>query len=244
MAIALQTSLLGVADTGAAGANYDTVFTPAAALNGLCAIIIDSTSTSDPVTSCTYGTGAGAVPLTRAPSPYGFATEATEPGGVLIYYAGDSTIWPSGAQTLRIVKANADNIRVAIYSMTVAAGQVVALDGGATGTSASVANPSWTHASTVNNVLAFLGIHSGLQTMTTTPTSPWALTPAGSSEDVGNVGRGWASRTLATAGALAPAWTAATADDFVGCSIAFREQAAPVATRRKRARNSYPQYRR
>ena len=226
MAIAHQTELQGASNSVAG--NYDTVFTPAAALNGVVVIIINSTSVSDVVTSVSYGISTGAVALARAASPYGFATEATEPGGVFIYWGGDSTVWPSGAQTVRIVRTGTDNIRCLISSMTVAAGQVVSLDSGATGTSASVANPAWTHASLVNNVVAYLGIHSGLQTMTTTPATNWTL--QGTAEDVGNVGRGWARRTLATAGALAPGWTAATADDFVGSSIAFQEAAAPAAS--------------
>jgi hypothetical protein len=48
---------------------------------------------------------------------------------------------------------------------------------------------------------------------------------------VGTQGRGWARRTLATAGALAPGWTAATADDFVGVSVAFYEIPVPLAER-------------
>jgi hypothetical protein len=225
MAIALGTAVLGAANSVAG--NYDTAITPAATPNGVVVIIIDSTSTGDVVTSVVYGTGVGAVPLSRAATPYGFATEATEPGGVYIYWAGDSVMWPTGAQTVRITRTGTDNLRAMIATMTVAVGQTVTLDGGAIGTSASMANPSWAHSSLAANVLAFLGIHSGLQAMTTTPATNWALTPAGSSEDVGAIGRGWASRTLATPGALAPGWIAATADDFVGSSIAFQE--APVA---------------
>jgi hypothetical protein len=220
MAIAHQTEVLGAANTATP---YDISITPAAAPNGVCVIIVCG-SVSDLVTSVSYGTGAGAVPLPRGASPYGFATEATEAGGVYIYWAGDSAVFPSGTQTVRITRTGATDMRAVVSTMTCAAGQVVALDSGATGTSASAANPSWTHTSLVNNVVAYLGIHSGLQTMTTTPATNWTLQ---GSQDVGAIGRGWARRTLATAGALAPGWTAATADDYRGCSIAFKEAAPP-----------------
>jgi hypothetical protein len=206
---------------------YDAAITPGATPNGVCVIIVQTTVT-DLVTSVTYGTGAGQVPLSRAASPYGFATESTEAGGVYIYWAGDSAVFPSGTQTVRVVRTGTTAIRMVVWTMTVTAGQQVQLDSGATGTSASVANPSWTHTSLANDVVAFLGIHSGLQTMTTTPATNWTRAVGNTtSEDISATGRGWAERTLATAGALAPGWTAGTADDFRGCSIAFKEGAPP-----------------
>ena len=231
MAIAHQTEVLGAANTTTT--NYDISITPAAAMNGVVVIIEQNAVTADQITSVTYGITTGAVPLSRAASPYGFATDTTEAGGIYIYWGGDSTIWPSGAQTVRIVKTvAATNTRAAVATMTVAAGKVVALDNGGTGTSASVANPSWTHASLVNNVMAYLGIHSGLATMTNTPATGWTLWPATTGfEDMGQQGRGWARLTSATntAGSLGAGWTASTADDFVGCSISFKEADPPPA---------------
>lgn len=218
MAIAHGSEVVG-ADSVAAG-NYDTSMTPAATPNGVCVIIVCG-STSDLVTSVAYGTGAGAVPLARA----SFQTEATEAGGVYIYWAGGGSVFPSGAQTVRVVRTGTTSMGMVCSTMTTAANQQVDIDGTVqTGTSASVANPSWTHTSLVNNVVAYLGIHSGLQTMTNTPAASWTLQ---SSFDAGAVGRGWARRTLATAGALAPGWTAGTADDFRGSSIAFKEVPPP-----------------
>lgn len=226
MAIAHQAEVFGLASTAAG--NYDTVITPAAAPNGVVVAIQVSASSSDLVTSVAYGTGAGSVPLTRAASPYGFATDATEAGGVYLYWAGDSAVFPSGAQTVRIVRTGTSNMRAMISTMTVTPGQQVQLDGppgGATGTSASVANPSWSHASLVNDVVAYLGIHSGHNTMTATPATNWTLQ---GSQDVTATGRGFARRVLATAGALAPGWTVAAAS-FRGSSIAFKQAAPPPA---------------
>lgn len=227
MAIAHGSEVLG-ADNSAAG-NYDTSITPGATPNGVCVIIVVG-STSDLVTSVTYGTGAGLVALTRRD----FRTESTEAGGVYVYWAGGGNVFPSGAQTVRVVRTGTTNMRAAISTMTVAAGQQVDVDSNQFGTSTSVANPSWTHISLVNNVVAYEGIHSGLTSMTNTPATNWTLAPTPGFQDVGAFGRGWARRTLATAGALAPGWTAGTADDFVGCSIAFKEVPPPVAVAPRR----------
>lgn len=228
MAIAHDSEIMGAANTVAG--NYDTAITPTNTPRGVCAVIIQSGTggTSDLVTSATFGTSAGAVPLARAAAPYGFATESTEAGGVYIYWAGDSAVFPAGTQTVRIVRTGTTNMRVAIYTMTVTAGQVVALDSGATGTSTS-AVPAWTHTSLNNDVVAYLGIHSGINAMTLAPATGWTGAPTPGFDDIGNFGRGWARRTLATAGALAPGWTTA-ADDYRGSSIAFAEVPPPVAS--------------
>lgn len=232
MAIAIGTAVWGAANSAAG--NYDTSITPSppggSILGGCCVGIVQSGSASDLVTSVTYGIAAGPVALPRAATPYGFATETTEAGAVYLYWAGDSAVFPTGAQTVRIARTGTTRMRAVIWSLYVATGQQVQLDDGATGTSTSQANPSWTHSSLVNNVVAFLAIHSGLNTMTTTPATNWTRSVGNTtSEDVTATGAGWAERTLATAGALAPGWTAATADDFRGCSIAFKEGAPPPA---------------
>lgn len=223
MAIAISTAIWPAANTASP---YDAPITPAATPNGVCVILIASGTggTSDVVTSVQYGTAGGAVALARAASPYGFAVDTTEAGGVFIYWAGNSVVWPTGTQTVRVVRTGTVSLRMVVWTMTCAGGQVVTLDNGGTGASASVANPSWTHASLADNVVAFEGIHSGLTTMTTTPATNWTRAVGGTtSEDLGQFGRGWAERTLATAGSLGAGWTASTADDFVGCSISFKE---------------------
>jgi hypothetical protein len=222
MTIAHDSEILGAVNTAAG--NYDTSITPANTPSGVCVIIVCG-SVSNLVTSVTYGTGAGAVTLTRRR----FNTEATEAGAVYIYWGAGT--FPSGTQTVRIVRTGTTDMRAAISTMTAAAGMTAGVDSDATGTSASVANPSWTHSSLHDNVVAYLGIHSGLQTMTSTPAASWTLAPTPGFQDVGAIGRGWARRTLATAGALAPGWTASTADDFVGSSVAFYEIPVPLSER-------------
>jgi len=223
MSIAHGSEILGAANSTAG--NYDTSITPAVTPSGVCVIIVDSTSVSDVVTSVTYGISIGAVTLARRR----FDSETTEAGAVYVYWAAGT--FPTGAQTVRVVRTGTDNLRVAISTMTVTdpANFTIAVDSDATGTSVSVANPSWTHASLVDNVVAYLGIHSGLQAMTNTPATNWTLAPTPGFEDVGAIGRGWARRVLATAGTLGAGWTAATADDFRGSSIAFKEVPISVA---------------
>lgn len=217
MSIAHQAEVLGLANSAAG--NYDTSITPAAAPNGVVVIVTDDTSISDVVTSVTYGVSTGAVPLLRRR----VNTESTEPGAVYVYWAG-GMVFPAGAQTVRVARTGADNLRAYIATMTCAAGMQVAVDTDASGTSASVANPSWSMVTSDPTTACYLGIHSGLTTMTATPATNWTL---GGSEDIGAQGRGWARRAVTSAGETSPGWTAATADDFVGASIAFRE--APLS---------------
>lgn len=214
MAIAHGSEILGVANTGTTP--YDTAITPAATPNGVCVIIVYN-ATTDQVTAVTYGIGAGAVPLARQR----WDTEATEVGSVMIYWAAG--IFPTSTQTVRIDRTGTTSMRAAISTMTIANGFHVEIDNSGSGLSASVANPSWTHSSLVTNVVAYLGIHSGLTTMTNTPAANWTLGPTPGFEDYGAQGRGWARRTLVAAGSLGAGWTAATADDFVGSSISFKE---------------------
>jgi hypothetical protein len=217
--LAHDSEVLGAANApGTSPSNYDTAITPANTPNAVCVIVVGN-STSDLITSITYGISAGAVTLTRRR----FDTESTEAGAVYLYWAAGT--FPAGAQTVRVARTGTASLRAAISTMTVTtpASFTVAVDSDATGTSVSVANPSWTHTSLVDNVVAYLGIHSGLTTMTNTPATNWTLAPTPGFEDYGAQGRGWARRTLATAGALAPGWTASTADDFVASSIAFKE---------------------
>jgi hypothetical protein len=60
--------------------------------------------------------------------------------------------------------------------------------------------------------------------------------------DIGATGRGWARRLAVAAGNTAPGWTLATADDFVGSSIAFKE--TPMVQQSGGSRQPYLAYRR
>jgi len=219
VAIAHDSQALGVANTAAG--NYDTSITPANPPAAVCVAVVYN-AVSDLVTSVAFGISTGAVSLTRRR----FDTESIEAGAVMLYWAAGT--FPSGAQTVRVVRTGTTSMMAVISTMTVTdpASFTVAVDSDATGSSASVANPSWTHTSLVDSVVAYLAIHSGLTAMTATPAASWTLQ---TSEDYGAQGRGFARRTLATAGALAPGWTASTADDFVGSSIAFKEVPVTVA---------------
>jgi hypothetical protein len=189
----------------------------------VCVIIVGN-STSDLVTSVAYGIGAGAVTLTRRR----FDTESTEVGAVYIYWAAGT--FPAGTQTVRVARTGTTSLRAAISTMTVTdpASFTVAVDTDASGSSPSTANPAWTMTTGAATTCCYLGIHSGLTTMTNTPAANWTLAPTPGFEDYGAQGRGWARRTMTSAGAAAPGWTAATADDFVGSSIAFKEIPIPT----------------
>jgi hypothetical protein len=240
MAIARLAETLG-ADNVTAG-NYDiSVSAPASTPNGVCVVIVQSgtAGTADNVSTVSYGVSTGAVLLTERR----FQTEATEPGAVWLYWAS-GVAFPAGAQTVRIVRTGTVAMRAAVCPMTCAAGQQIGVDADNFGTSASVANPSWTMTTVATITECYLGIHSGLTTMTTTPATNWTLI---GSDDLGQFGRGWARRTMTAAGAAAPGWTAATAEDFVGISAAFKE--APLTApssgiiRPRRTRN-HPSFRR
>lgn len=222
MAIAHQAEILGAVHTTVA--SYDTSITPAAAPNGVCVIVVQTGAVTDAITSVTYGIAGDAVALTRRR----FDTIAVEAGGVYIYWAGDGNTFPSGAQTVRVVHSVATSIRAAIATMTVAAGQQVAVDIDTTGT-ATQANPSWAMTTLTAVTQCYLGIVSGLQTMTNTPATNWTLAPTPGFEDAGTQGRGWARRAATSAANQLPGWIAATSEDFVGGSVAFKEVPAPVA---------------
>ena len=226
MAIAHQSEILGASQAGTgAQINYDTAITPAAAFNGVCIIIGQTGSVADSVVSVTYGIAAGAVPVTERR----FNTDPTEPGAVYIYWAAGVT-FPTGAQTVRIVRTGASGItlRAAIYTMTVAAGQQVAVDVDNSAVSASAANPTVTLTTTVVTTQCYAGLYSGITTMTNTPATGWTGAPTPGFDDVGAFGRGWERRFFSTGpGNAAPGWTL-SADDYVISAIAFKE--VPLAT--------------
>jgi hypothetical protein len=228
VAIAHGSEILSVANTAGPG-NFETNITPAATPNAVC-VIVHCASTTDLVTSVQYGTGAGAVTLTRAASPYGFAVDTTEAGAIYIYWAGDSAVFPSGTQTVRVVRGGTtQNMRYAISTMTCAVGQIITVDVGNSFFSASAANPAVALNTTVAVTQCYLGVHSGITTMTNTPATNWTLAPTPGFEDFGAQGRGWARRFFNTGpGNAAPGWTIG-ADDYVISAAAFREAPPPPA---------------
>lgn len=183
-----------------------------------CVLIADSGSATDRVTAVTYGGAAMAKVRTD--------TEATEAGATHVY-------WLDGVATgtQNVVVTHSGAIRIAVFTMTVTGGQVVALAGQSTGTSASASNPSWSMNTSPATTLCGLALHSGLQTMTNTPGSGWTLVVAGalgtgSAVDRGAIGAGFAYGAFGSS-PVTCAWTAATADDYVGSSVAFAEAAPP-----------------
>jgi len=205
--------------------NYDIVCAQAGNINqAVCVLIHQNTVVTDLVTSVTFGLGAGAVARTRDR----FDTEATEPGGCYIYWAGWPLTLPTGTQTCRIVRTGTANIGAAVFMLRSSTPSAFAVtrDTSASGSSASSANPSWTMTTPdATPTFCFEIIHSGLNAITTTPASGWTRADT---LDMGNQGRGVAYRA-ATGGAVTCGWTASTADDFVGSSISFLEIPAPVS---------------
>jgi hypothetical protein len=125
-----------------------------------------------------------------------FDVESTEAGGVYIYWLDGVA---TGTQNVAMTTSAATNKQLVVATMTVASGRGVEVAGNATGTSASVANPAWSITGlTAATVLdGFEVIHSGLQTMTTTPATSWTLI---SSTDLGAQGRGFARQHVASSG--------------------------------------------
>lgn len=211
MTIAHDSEILGA--TNATAGAYTTAITPTNPPAGVCVVIAQLGLATDLVTTVTYG-GAG---LTRRR----FDIETTEASAVYIYWGAGNL--PTGTQNVVINRTGTTSLRAAISTMTVAAGQTIAVDTDAVGSSASVANPSWTMTTVAATTSCYLGICSGLTTMVNTPATNWTLAPTPGFEDFGAQGRGWARRLMISAGSAAPGWIAATADDFVGSSIAFKE---------------------
>jgi hypothetical protein len=190
-----------------------------ASARAACVLIDQNASATDQVSGVTYG----GVAMSRIRSE----SEATEAGRTYIYWLDNI---PTGTQDVVVTTTSTSSKQAVVATMLVASGKIVTVAGSATGTSASVANPSWTISGlTASSVLmAYEVIHSGLQTMTTTPAASWTLI---SSTDLGSQGRGFARQAVASSGTtLTCGWTASTADDFVGDSVAFIESDPPNVT--------------
>lgn len=221
MTITHSEGFTSITPGNATAGNYDISCAQNNAAQAVVVLLAQNGAATDLVTSVTYG----GVPLVRQR----FDTEATEPGAIYIYWGISNTAWPGPVTyTCRVARTGTTNIGayVACAKTTDPVNFTLAYETSATGTSASVANPSWTMTTTAAvPVTCYEMIHSGLTTMTGTGATGWSVLDF---VDLGAQGRGVATRDW-TGGALACGWTAATADDFVGSSIAFREIAMPTS---------------
>lgn len=218
MAIARLAETYGAANTAAG--NYDTAISaPASPPSGVCVIILQNGSSVDLVTSVQYGITTGAVPLTERR----FVPKSTE-AGVVYFYWGSGVTLPSGAQSIRVVRTGTSQMQAAVCPMTVAAGMQVAVDVDVATAATTSANPAWAMTTGAAPTECYLGLHSGIITMTTTPAANWTLI---GQTDAGAAGYGCARRTMAATGDAAPGWTIAS-DDWIGASIAFKEAALAV----------------
>lgn len=184
-------------------------------------MIVQNASTADQVTGVTY---AGAA-MTRI----GTLSEATEAGRVYMYWLDNVA---TGTQNVAMTTNGTASKRLVVATMNSGAGTTIDLAGSGTGTSTSTANPTWNITGLTNGdqVMAYLCIHSGLQSMTTTPAANWTLI---NRFDLGSQGNGFARRTNVTTVSgttLSAGWTAATADDYVGIAAAFKEVIPPPAS--------------
>lgn len=211
MAIAFDVATTATASSVAIE-TQNTTHNGSASTKAAVVMIVQDSPSTDQVSGVTYG----GVAMTRLDSQ----VDATEAGRVYVYWLQNP---PTGSRTVAMTTTGTTNKRLVVATMT--ASGTVAVAGQATGTSASQANPSWniTGLTAGTKLEAFEAIHSGLDTMTNTPAAGWTLIH---SQDLGAAGRGFARQSVASSGTtLACGWTAATADDYRGISVAFYEQA-------------------
>lgn len=182
-------------------------------------LITQNGSVTDQVTTVKY---AG-----TTMSRIGFFSEATEAGAVYMYWL-DNVV--SGTQNVAMTTNSNTTKQLVVATMNSATGTTIKLAGSGNGTSTSTTNPTWNITGLINgeNVMAYLCIHSGLQTMTTTPATNWTRI---TSNDLGSQGNGFARLTNVTTVSgttLSAGWTAGTADDYVGIAAAFAEVSGSV----------------
>jgi hypothetical protein len=176
-------------------------------------------STADQVSGVTYG----GVSMTRL----GSDTDATEAGRVYIYFLDNIS---GGTQNVAMTTTGTIDKYLSVSTMTVAASTkvTVAGDGYISGTGTS-SNPPLTLTGLTASVpvVAYEVIHSGLQTMTTTPqtTPAWTyITGVVPDGDLGTTGYGMARIANTPSGTtLTAGWIAGTSDDYVIAGVAFFE---------------------
>ena len=217
MTIAHDTATVATAYTSTG--TQTTSHAGSASTKAVVVLIDQNGSTADQVSGVTYGGTA----MKRLDTN----SESTEAGRVYTYYLINP---PTGTQDVAMTTTGTANKQLVCATMTGSAYKTIKLAGGTpwafTGTSASTSNPSWNITGLTAGVklVAYEVIHSGLQTMTTTPATGWTLI---SSTDLGSQGRGFAYQSVGNQSGttLACGWIAATADDYVGNSVAFYEDA-------------------
>ena len=217
MTIAHDTATVATAYTSTG--TQTTSHTGSASTKAVVVLIDQNGSTADQVSGVTYGGTA----MKRLDTN----SESTEAGRVYTYYLINP---PTGTQNVAMTTTGTADKQLVCATMTGSAYKTIKLAGGTpwafTGTSASTSNPSWNITGLTAGVklVAYEVIHSGLQTMTTTPATGWTLI---SSTDLGSQGRGFAYQSVGNQSGttLACGWIAATADDYVGNSVAFYEDA-------------------
>lgn len=177
-------------------------------------LIVQQSSVADQVSGVTYGGTA----MTRLV----FDTNGTESGAIYVYFLNAVS---GGTQNVAMTTTGTAEKQLVVATMTKTASPASIAYVVGSGTSTSSADPSWsiTGLNTALTYVAYEAIHSGLQTMTTTPHASWTLI---SSTDAGTQGRGFARLTSATSGvsSIASGWLSGTADDFIGVSVALYEE--------------------
>lgn len=223
MAIAFDTSVY-------AGADYTTIATQTAFnitggtnARGIVVLVEQNGTNADQISSVTYtnsGNGISNLALTEIAA----VGESGEAGFVYIFFAdcksnglGSVQVTTSGSATKSAVAATMTVANNSTYKVSL--GNV-----GQIGTATATSNPPVTITGLQNISHCFFGvIHSGLQTMTTTPGTPFSAT-ALRAIDRGSQGYGMAQGVATVSGGQQTCvWTAATAEDYAFAAAAFYE---------------------
>jgi hypothetical protein len=205
-------------NVGTAYTSVGTQNTSHAAASGARAAVVlieQDGSTTDQVSGVTYN----GVTMERL----GSSTDDTEAGRVYIYFLDNIS---GGTQTVAMTTSGTTAKYISVSTMTVAAGKVSHTGYSTSGSVASGSNPALTLPSVNGKTyVAYEVIHSGLQTMTSTPQTTPAWTAINSTFDLGTTGYGMARLPayVATGSTITAGWIAATADDYVISGVALYE---------------------
>jgi hypothetical protein len=176
--------------------------------------VVQQSSVADQISGITYGGTA----MTRL----SFETNGNESGAIYTYFLNGIS---GGTQNVAMTTTGTAEKQLMVATMLISTSPAAVFYTVGSGTSTSSADPTWsiTGLNTADTYVAYEAIHSGLQTMTTTPNASWTLI---GSTDAGTQGRGFARLTSAVSGvsSITSGWLSGTADDFVGVSIALYEE--------------------
>ena len=209
MAIAYDAASAATPGTG----NLSWTHTPVGTPRGVMVFIVQDGSTSDQVSSVTYGGDA----MTEVC----FAANTGTAGYVYGYWLGTSI--PTGAQTVAVTVSGATAKAAGCITVTAAADLVV--DDAPDGDLGSVADPSIDVTVATGRVAYIAG---ALHSAESTPTD---LTPASGFTQVTEYDFGFQVGSIIrrdatdTAGTVSVAWTDAVAENSAACAIALREPA-------------------